>query len=172
MNVQPATSDELPDPRRSLDADREKMIAEAAYYRAEWRGFCAGDPQADWLESETEVDRLIAQRAAEKASLLQRLEKRLHDWDQKLAALTAATQGARVKISAELRDQIAALAIKREEAKQKIMALHDLGSQTCQDVHDHTLSFFDDLHNAIESVIARLLPAEKPTKKNHNGGPT
>jgi len=35
--------------------DRHRMIAEAAYYRAQQRGFCGGDPVQDWLEAEAEV---------------------------------------------------------------------------------------------------------------------
>ncbi len=38
---------------------RESMIREAAYYRAESRGFCS-DPQQDWLEAEEEIDRQLA----------------------------------------------------------------------------------------------------------------
>ena len=34
---------------------RYQMIAEAAYYRAERRGFAGGDPVRDWLEAEAEV---------------------------------------------------------------------------------------------------------------------
>ena len=32
------------------------MIAEAAYYRAEARGFREGDPVQDWLAAEAEID--------------------------------------------------------------------------------------------------------------------
>ncbi len=39
--------------------ERHRMIAEAAYYRAEKRGFCGGTPEQDWLEASAEVDRLI-----------------------------------------------------------------------------------------------------------------
>lgn len=36
-------------------SSREQMIAEAAYFRAERRGFEGGDPLADWLEAEAEI---------------------------------------------------------------------------------------------------------------------
>lgn len=36
-------------------AGREQMIAEAAYFRAERRGFEGGDPLTDWLEAEAEI---------------------------------------------------------------------------------------------------------------------
>jgi hypothetical protein len=42
---------------------RRGMIAEAAYRRAERRGFDGGDPVADWLESEREVDVLMSRSA-------------------------------------------------------------------------------------------------------------
>lgn len=38
--------------------ERHAMIAEAAYYRAEQRGF-TGDPHMDWVEAEAEVDKML-----------------------------------------------------------------------------------------------------------------
>ncbi len=35
---------------------RHCMIAEAAYFRAECRRFQGGDPVADWLEAEAEIE--------------------------------------------------------------------------------------------------------------------
>ncbi len=42
--------------------ERQRMIAEAAYYRALARGFAGGDPLEDWLAAEAEVDRALARR--------------------------------------------------------------------------------------------------------------
>jgi len=39
--------------------ERERMIAEAAYFRAERRGFAQGNELLDWLEAEAEIDSLI-----------------------------------------------------------------------------------------------------------------
>ncbi|MDA8364433.1 MAG: DUF2934 domain-containing protein [Gammaproteobacteria bacterium] len=36
--------------------ERRRMIAEAAYYRAERRGFAGGDPVEDWLTAEAEIE--------------------------------------------------------------------------------------------------------------------
>jgi hypothetical protein len=38
--------------------DRYRMIATAAYFRAEHRGFTGGNPVEDWLAAEAEIDRL------------------------------------------------------------------------------------------------------------------
>ena len=43
------------------ERQRIHMIEEAAYFKAEQRGFQGGDPVADWLMSEQEVDNLLSQ---------------------------------------------------------------------------------------------------------------
>ncbi len=41
------------------DEQRYKMIAEAAYYRAEKRGFDGGDSLHDWHEASKEIDKSL-----------------------------------------------------------------------------------------------------------------
>lgn len=41
--------------------EREQMIRDAAFYRAEQRGFSGGSPEEDWAAAEREVDALLAQ---------------------------------------------------------------------------------------------------------------
>lgn len=56
-SVHQSLFDGRPDPE-----ERERMIREAAYLRAEQRGFAGGSPEEDWAEAEREVDaRLAAQ---------------------------------------------------------------------------------------------------------------
>ena len=43
-------------PSDATTPDRERRIAEAAYYRYERRNGGDGDPIQDWLEAEAEVD--------------------------------------------------------------------------------------------------------------------
>lgn len=44
-----------------IDSDvRRQMIAEAAYYRAERRGFDGDGDLDDWLAAESEIDRLLS----------------------------------------------------------------------------------------------------------------
>lgn len=40
--------------------DLASMIAEAAYYKAEQRGFAGGNPEQDWWEAEKEIEALLA----------------------------------------------------------------------------------------------------------------
>jgi hypothetical protein len=52
-----AASQECPDLSVTIPSTEALniMIAEAAYYMAESRGFCGGDPQEDWLKAEAMV---------------------------------------------------------------------------------------------------------------------
>jgi len=49
-----------PDPGPNLSAqERNRFVAQAAYFRAEKRGFAPGCELQDWIEAEAEVSRLI-----------------------------------------------------------------------------------------------------------------
>jgi len=49
LNVAPA-SDAVP---------REQLIAVAAYFRAELRGFAPGNEMSDWLDAEADVEHML-----------------------------------------------------------------------------------------------------------------
>ena len=49
--------------------ERERMIAEAAYFRAMQRGFSSGDPLDDWLAAEREISRLLPSPQQQKAEV-------------------------------------------------------------------------------------------------------
>lgn len=46
---------ETPKQRATNEEDIRRLIAEAAYYRAEKRGFTPGAEEQDWCEAEREV---------------------------------------------------------------------------------------------------------------------
>lgn len=46
--------------------DREAQIAEAAYLRAERRGFAPGLELEDWLEAERELDTLLSAKESDR----------------------------------------------------------------------------------------------------------
>nr|VFJ55387.1 MAG: phasin family protein [Candidatus Kentron sp. DK] len=47
---------EKPEKKTISPMDRWKMVAEAAYYRAQKRGFIGGNPMDDWTKAEREID--------------------------------------------------------------------------------------------------------------------
>lgn len=46
-------------PEQSDNIDRNLMIAEAAYYRAEQRGFTPEQETEDWLEAEKQIEEML-----------------------------------------------------------------------------------------------------------------
>lgn len=54
-----------PEGRVISPEERERMIARAAYFRAEKRGFAPGHELEDWLEAEAEVDAALGLRRAQ-----------------------------------------------------------------------------------------------------------
>jgi len=60
----PRKSPPPPDPSRVVKPRatakfREALIAEAAYFRAQYRGFEPGHEVEDWLSAETEIDKKL-----------------------------------------------------------------------------------------------------------------
>lgn len=43
----------------AANEERCRLIAEAAYYRAQARGFAPGQETEDWLQAEAEIDRKL-----------------------------------------------------------------------------------------------------------------
>jgi hypothetical protein len=59
----PARGSGEPAPSSANDeCPREQMIAEAAYFRAEQRGFVPGNEMSDWLQAEVDVEALVGTR--------------------------------------------------------------------------------------------------------------
>jgi hypothetical protein len=59
----PALAPPRDDPSRPSTAEaadrHRRMVAEAAYFLAQKRGFCGGDPQEDWYIAEREIARAM-----------------------------------------------------------------------------------------------------------------
>lgn len=53
-----------PHASRISEEDRQRFIAEAAYFKAEKRCFSEGGELADWIEAEAEIDALLDSRGA------------------------------------------------------------------------------------------------------------
>lgn len=58
LSTKPPTPSVLENSRFIPPSERERMIAEAAYYHAEKRNFEAGCEIEDWLAAEREIDAL------------------------------------------------------------------------------------------------------------------
>ena len=109
---------------------RRQMIAEAAYFRAERRGFSGGDSVGDWIEAEAEVDERL--RQIEAAHLLECLEEGVTSATKKLASMkrkaSTLAAGARAELKrdvdrlGELRDALSVTSRKSSASKARVQA--------------------------------------------------
>lgn len=102
--------------------EREKMIAEAAYYRALQRGFEDGDPVGDWLDAEEEVDARFTLSAHDKK--LAELYVQLSEANEKLRGMMA-------ELTAEARAEW-------NEEVERIHRLRDRFSEKIDEIQKHT----------------------------------
>jgi hypothetical protein len=80
-----------PDSKAVPTEQRHLMIAEAAYYHAERRGFQGSDPIADWMEAEKEIEALLCRaptpnkEKTAKEIFEDHLETQLKEWDKQIS---------------------------------------------------------------------------------------
>src|SRR3974377_1532500 len=104
---------------QALTAERRQLlIAEAAYFRAERRGFQDGDPVADWLEAEAEINARICSASgsasvASKQGLEQKLASQLRACDKKCDELKVLAEKATRSLKHEVELQLKALLAKK-----------------------------------------------------------
>jgi Protein of unknown function (DUF2934) len=95
---------------------RRQMIAEAAYFRAEHRGFSEGDTVADWLEAEDEIDT----RLGNGKTAINGLEERLAATNDRLRALRKRLAGMTSGARRGWEDDIEKLAKYRDRLRKRV----------------------------------------------------
>lgn len=140
------------------------MIATAAYYRAQRRGFRDGDPDTDWLEAEAEIDRMFEQslgsaeptQTAAKQAFLDRLETELREFDAKLKTLAGKARGAKKAVRTRYENQIGALAEQRAAADQKLRELKDRSGAAWEDLKGGAEKLWQELRQTVEQMASRF----------------
>lgn len=144
--------------------ERYHMIAEAAYFRAESRGFVMGDAAQDWLEAEAEIDRMLQQSAAQdkgpqvtpKQDFQKKLEAQLKEWDAKLDELKTKALEAKAEIRADYEKQLEILAGKRAAAQAKMQELRLRTEDAWEDLKSGTEKAWDEMRKALDQIASRF----------------
>jgi hypothetical protein len=133
------------------------MIAEAAYFRAERRGFQRGDPLDDWLQAEAEIDRMAAggeEPAREK--LADQLAAQLRECDGEFARLTAKARGVSTAVRVELERELARLNPLRASAQQALGDMRQRAGHATEDLLALSNRVRTELADALERLAKRL----------------
>jgi prefoldin subunit 5 len=129
------------------------MIAEAAYFRAEHRGFQGGDPLDDWLQAEAEIDRMTAggeKPAGEK--LADQLAAQLRKYDSEFARLTAKAREVSTAVRNELERELERLKPLRTSAEQALGEMHQRAGHATDDL----LALGDKVRTELADTLERL----------------
>lgn len=144
--------------------ERYHMIAEAAYFHAEKRGFVEGDTARDWLEAEAEIDRILQKPVmpgsgplvTAKQAFQQKLEAQLREWDTKLDALKAKAYETKDEMRADYEKQLEVLAGKRAAAQTKIQDLRLRTEDAWEDLKGGTEKAWDEMRKALDLIASRF----------------
>jgi hypothetical protein len=128
------------------------MIAEAAYLRAERRGF-GGDAVRDWCEAEAEIDARL--QALENGQLVERVEEALESAARKVAAVRRKV----AKLSREARGEwerdIDRLAALRDALKPTLAELKQQGERAGRKVREQAESIRGEIADLVRRLEAK-----------------
>lgn len=142
---------------------RRQIIAMAAYYRAERRGFNGGDPSIDWYEAEMEVDRTLQGSAGVNEDKdIVRLEALLAGWDAQFEELKDKAIKAKAQTRAEYQKQLQAIADKRVAISSKLKELRQHTGEAWNDLKNAIENTWDDMQQEIARIASRFMQEEPP----------
>jgi hypothetical protein len=131
-------------------SQRRRMIAEAAYFRAERRGFSGGDAVRDWCEAEAEVDARL--RRLEEEELAARLEDVVLAASKKIAAVRRNVARLSSDARAEWQKDIDKLATLRDALQPTLVELRQQGERAGQKLREQA----DRIRADITELVQRL----------------
>ncbi len=137
-NTSQISSDPISPDQRVSPEERRRMIEQAAYFRAQQRGFNGGDPVADWLVAEREINRMLPSPQQQK---------------QELAAYKKLREGVR-HILGEAKETMVAATI-RQALVQATVQLKQMGEHTADTIDNVAASVEKDMVNAAQKIGTR-----------------
>jgi len=138
---------------------RRRMIQEAAYFRAERRGFDGGDPVVDWVEAEAEVEAEL--RQSEYRELIDRLEERVAEAGKKLQSLRKKVAAMQSEARAEWQDDLDRLSGLRDALEQRSEEIRERGYQAGRKLQGQV----EEIWEEISQVLARKRPRRAQRSK-------
>ncbi|HSC05996.1 MAG TPA: DUF2934 domain-containing protein [Steroidobacteraceae bacterium] len=129
------------------------MIAEAAYFRAERRGFVGGDPVTDWIEAQAEVEGSLRQNQLDR--LLARADEAVASATAKVAALKKKAANLSAKARAEWQEDVERLGELRDALQLKAAELREQGTAVGDKALQHAERLWSDIGETLERVAAK-----------------
>jgi len=132
---------------------RRQMIAEAAYFKAERRGFNGGDAVRDWCEAEAEIDAQL--RGVENGQLVERIEEALESAAKRLAAVRRKVARLPSEARGEWERDLDRLAALRTKLKPKLEELRAQGERASRKAREQAERIRDEVADVVRRLEAR-----------------
>jgi hypothetical protein len=129
------------------------MIAEAAYFKAERRGFNGGDAVRDWCEAEAEIDARL--RRLDDGQLVERIEEVLESAAAKLAAVRRKVARLSRETRGEWERDLEKLAALRDTLKPKLEELKEQGERAGRKVREQAEKIRHELAELVQRLEAK-----------------
>lgn len=139
--------------QKPSEVERRRMIADAAYYRAERRGFSGGDPVADWLEAEAEVEARLREPGG--GDFLAELDERLAVANGRLRAFKKKLSGMRADIRAEWAHDAERLVTLRDRLKNDLEEIRTRGEHASEKARAKADKIWHEISEIIERSSSR-----------------
>jgi predicted nucleic acid-binding Zn-ribbon protein len=140
-------------PQKISEGQRRQMVAEAAYFRAERRGFDGDGLLADWLEAEAEVEARL--RESEGEPLLERLEERLAAANEKLRTFKKKLAGMKSDAREEWEHDVERLAKLRDSFQEGLNEIREQGHHASEKAKQRAEKTWAEISEVIERVSSR-----------------
>ena len=147
--------------RAPVSADeRREMIQEAAYLRAERRGFANGDPVTDWLDAEAEINAHFPEYATDddrrpKDRKLEVLEKQLYAANQGFHDMLLRLENLYDHVRKEWHGDLEALRQARESFETKVDEIRELTGPAKQKCKREADRLFKAVGDAMRKLDGR-----------------
>jgi Protein of unknown function (DUF2934) len=153
-------------PRKVSMGQRRQMIAEAAYFLAEKRGFDGGDPAEDWYAAEGAVDARL--RELEAQHVLGALDEALSGATRRLAALKRRLSGVSLEARTELQKDADRLGELRDTLKLRLGELKERGERAGRRLREEGQALAVELRELLQKPAPRRKPsARKRASRKH-----
>ena len=135
---------------------RQRMIEEAAYFRAQRRGFVGGDPVADWLEAEAEVDRRLEQEASGQGpGPIEQFEAQLAALDKEMRRLMGKAREVGTEMCTEIESELEKLRPLRAAAEEQLGDLRERSAEAWDEMKKGVHSARHELNAVLNSIAKR-----------------
>lgn len=132
---------------------RRRMIAEAAYFRAEKRNFKGGDPVTDWIEAEREIEASSGNQ--DNRHILDGIEEQVATANKKLKALKRKVSGMKAEARKEWKQDVEKLAELRDSLEKRLEEIRKLGEHASRKAQKQAEKIWDEISEIVQRTTSR-----------------